>query len=205
MRCMQRTQVLFLKTGSWEIALALFALATLLFGLAPAQAQEIQIQQVGLPGEQLAINLSPSVPGPNETVTAKAESFSTDLNRATLSWYVNGKLVAQGLGEKEIEFTTGDIGKTTTVTLSASLSSGQQIQKTLSLVPADVDLILEARSYTHPFYKGRSLPPPNAPITLVAVPHFKSTGGQRLSDRNLIYTWRDGVTVLGNLSGTGRN
>jgi hypothetical protein len=158
-----------------------------------------------LPTDQLSIKLEPSTPGANETVIATAESFSTDLNRATLTWRVNGTLIEQGLGRTQISFTTGSIGKTTTVSLSASLAEGTQAQKTLSITPADVDLILESNSYTHPFYKGKSLPPPNSTITLIAVPHFKTSGGARLNERNLIYTWSDTGKTLGPASGTGKN
>ncbi len=74
----------------------------------------------------------------------------------------------------------------------------------LLLIPSvssaqSVDLLWQADTYTPPFYKGRALWSNQSGITFVAVP----TGLGNPSSLN--YRWTRNGTVLGSISGVGRN
>lgn len=155
--------------------------------------------------ESVTINITPNFPKENDTVTAKVESASTDLNRATISWYVNGKRLIEGLGETSATFQVGASGKATSVAIIIFADTGEKIEKDLSIIPSEVDLVYESKAYTQPFYRGRTLLPVSAPVTITAIPHLKTSSGATISSKNLIYKWSDGTKVLGSLSGAGKN
>ncbi|HRH25469.1 MAG TPA: hypothetical protein PLD99_00750 [Parcubacteria group bacterium] len=64
----------------------------------------------------------------------------------------------------------------------------------------EVDLIWEASTFTHPFYEGLPLWSNESSITLTAIPHLPN-----ISPNNIIYRWSKNKTVLGSLSGIGKN
>lgn len=62
-----------------------------------------------------------------------------------------------------------------------------------------VDLLWHGDGYVPPFYKGRTLWSSQSTITLVAIPHGLG------SSANLDFRWSRNGTVLGSLSGAGKN
>ncbi len=62
-----------------------------------------------------------------------------------------------------------------------------------------VDILSQAETYTHPFYRGGAIWSYQSRITLIAVP--QSLG----NPANLNYRWSRNGTVLGSLSGVGKN
>ena len=85
-----------------------FLLTTVLFVAQMALAQTFQ----SLGGETggVTIRTTPTNLGPNQFATAILESYSTDINRANISWFLNGKLEKEGVGEKTLLFKTGNLG-----------------------------------------------------------------------------------------------
>ena len=61
-------------------------------------------------------------------------------------------------------FTAGSLGKTQKVTVNGVENDGTSITQSISVMPASIDLIWQAHSYTPPFYKGKAL-----------FPHMKET------------------------------
>ncbi|TSC61690.1 MAG: Uncharacterized protein G01um101448_207 [Parcubacteria group bacterium Gr01-1014_48] len=155
-------------------------------------------------GSKLDLKVEPQNPKPYVTVHFIAESFSTDLNKATLDWYVNGKLIKSGKGVKEFDTTVGKLGTKTEVRLSAKTEIGTLGAKVL-LQPAQVDLVWQANSFTPPFYKGRALPTHKSGVTVIAIPTLITATGARLDPSDLLYTWKENGTVQGNKSGRGRS
>lgn len=154
-------------------------------------------------GDPIIFETFPTSPLPNTAVTVRAKSFTLDFNRASLSWNVNGAVLAQGIGVTEITFTLGDIGSVATVRLTAT-EAGTPYTSELSIRATSVDILWQADTYTPPLYRGKALPSSGATIRFVAIPDIR-VGGQRILSSNLIYTWKDGSRVLGNLSGIGRS
>jgi hypothetical protein len=62
-----------------------------------------------------------------------------------------------------------------------------------------VDILWQGDSYTPPFYKGRALWSTQSRINLTAIPHGLGNSA------NLNYKWTKNGTVLGSVSGFGRN
>lgn len=194
--------LLFLRTFlSPRTDLAISAFAMLLALLAPLPLQA----QLESPTKVLTVKLTPNLPGEFQQVKAEVESFSIDLDRSTVTWFVNGKVVSEGQGIKSASFTTGALGGTNTVRVTARAADGATYSEVVSVIPADIDLVYESNTYTHPFYKGKSLLPATSAVTITALPNMKTLGGVRVDPKNLVYTWREGTRVLGNNSGSGRN
>jgi hypothetical protein len=181
----------------YKLALTSALLLTL---LTPTLTVTAQIEAVN----SLSIVLTPDTPRSYSTVGAKVESFTHDLQSATIAWTLDGKSVSKGLGLTSVEIQTGDLGKRMSLRATVTLKSGESFASTATLIPGEVDLIAEAHSYTHPFYTSKSLLPASGKVTLTAMPHLKNSSGVLLDRSTLIYTWKDGVKVLGSLSGAGR-
>ncbi len=71
---------------------------------------------------------------------------------------------------------------------------------TIASADGEVDLFWEAQSYTHPFYEGLPLWGNESSVTFVAVPNLPN-----ISAGSIIYRWSKNNTVLGSLSGVGKN
>lgn len=164
-----------------------------------AEAQLIPAQTLGNPS---ALNLlvSPTHPAPHSEVTVTAQSFAFDLNRSDIYWQLDGKTLNTSVGQKEITFKLGESGETRAVKISVITQEGVRYLEQLSITPASVDLIVEANTYTPPFYSGRALPSIGAPIRIVAIPNIRDVRGNIISSSNLIFTWS-----TGNISGRGRD
>lgn len=69
----------------------------------------------------------------------------------------------------------------------------------LSLHAQEVDLLWQGDTYVPPFYKGRTLWSSQSGIRFVAIPQGLGNAA------NLNYKWTKNGTVLGNISGAGKN
>lgn len=144
--------------------------------------------------------ISPRTPGPSESVIVSVEGSGLDFYTANISWSVNGKRVKSGRGEKNFSLVTGPLGSRTTV--EVRIETGTNIfDRSIIITPAEVDLLWQGETYVSPFYQGRALWSSQSRITFLAIPH----GVGNISPANLIYRWSKNGTVLGNLSGTGKN
>lgn len=149
-------------------------------------------------GEDFFVEFSPENPGPNETVFTKTNSYSFDINRADISWILNGKTALKGKGEKNFSFKTGDIGSKTSLSVSIINENGISATKNFVFKIADADLIWEALTYTPSNYKGRALASSGSIIKIVAIPHFAEAASK------LIYEWNLDNKNKPNSSGAGK-
>lgn len=154
--------------------------------------------------DELSVEVIPEYPGPNQTVYVTIASYSDDLNSATVSWYLDGKLAKEGTGVKSFSWRTGAIGKESTIEVRVSFKSGARITKNFTITPATVALAWEADTYTPLFYQGKALHTPQGRLKIVAMPEFVKNG-VRISPQNLIYQWSDGVEAYDSQSGYGRS
>ncbi|MCC2631103.1 MAG: seg, partial [Candidatus Paceibacter sp.] len=149
-------------------------------------------------------SLSPENPLPNEPVTVTVTSFLSNLDTSTITWSINGRKVASGIGMKSFTTTIGNVGSKTVVDVKIVTTNGITITDSVPIGTATVDLVWEAQSYTPPFYQGKALLTPYETVKIVAIPHF-SQSSTSLSPKNLIYTWSRDGRVMGSLSGYGKN
>lgn len=152
----------------------------------------------------LVLTITPSYPRPYQTVTVVPQSSVIDLAGSAVTVSVNGAVVSRGTGSEPAYVTVGGPGTATTITVTA-VANGQTYTKTVTMRPADVALIVEPLSTTHPFYEGGSLIAAEGRMRFVAVPDIRTSGGAAVSPANLVYTWRLGEQILQSSSGIGKS
>ncbi len=117
------------------------------------------------------ISTNPKTPGPNQDVTITMNSYAVDLNSATIIWFVNKVPTKQGIAEKTLTIHTGELGTKTIVDITILGNTGK-LDKQIVVVPAEVDVLWEAQTYTPPFYKGKALPSYKSLIRVTAIPRY---------------------------------
>jgi hypothetical protein len=147
----------------------------------------------------------PVNPRPNENAVAEIVTYSTDINAADISWFINGKLQKNGVGEKKFSFRVGSAGTAITVSVVIKTQEGNVITKSTTLNPAGVEIFWQAKTHTPPFYKGKALFTSDSTATIVALPHFVGANGKEISAKNLIYKWKVGTKVQLDDSGYGKS
>ncbi len=150
-------------------------------------------------GEATKITVIPQHPRAFENVTVSVEDFSQDINTATISWSLSGKSVARGTGVKSYTFTTGALGSVSNLTVSIN-----GVTHTVSIRPADIDLIWQATTYVPTFYEGKALHTNQSILKIVAEPFFLSSQGTRLDPTTLIYNWKQNGKIMQGASGYGK-
>ncbi|MFA6000454.1 MAG: hypothetical protein WC783_05810, partial [Candidatus Paceibacterota bacterium] len=153
----------------------------------------------------IALTLYPEDPKPSQDVTATLGSYSTDLNKAHISWSVNDQEKSQGIGKKSFSFLMENTN--TPVSLSATINTfdGQSIKKTILITPTNLDILWEAVDvHMPPFYRGKSMVPSQGGFKVVAIPNMVNRAG-RIGSSNLSYTWSKDGDVRTDSSGWGRD
>ena len=163
-------------------------------------------QELGIPdfGSEFETRVVPEYPGPNTKVNITTENYSTDLTRANFKWNIDGKLVLSGAGERTFSFATAGLGIRREVLLQVTSSEGRTFSKKFVFIPAVVDMLYQADSYTHPFYAGKAMPNSEGDVMVIALPIF-SQSGKRLSPAGLYYTWSRNFEPVTQASGLGKN
>lgn len=162
----------------------------------PAQAQ--------FSTEPLSVVVSPQYPRPYETVLITPRSTQLSLSSAEVVITANGVVVERGSGERTAAVKLGGPGTSTTVLVTATLNGSVYTAETI-IRPADVALVLEPLTTSHPLYEGGALVAAQGPVRLVAVADLRNTSGARISSGSLTYTWRLGNKILTEESGLGRS
>ncbi|MDD4989179.1 MAG: hypothetical protein PHV42_02010 [Candidatus Pacebacteria bacterium] len=157
------------------------------------------------PENSISLSIQPTTPEPSSQVDAIVESYLFDLNKSKISWTINGSLKQTGIGKTAFSFTTGALGKTTTLGVAVDAPDGTHVEKELSLQSANVDLAWQAYSYTPPFYEGKSLFPVQGTVKVVALPDLVDGNGVPIASDKLIYKWTQDGEILGDNSGYGQN
>lgn len=152
--------------------------------------------------EQLSTTVTPENPGPGENITISIESYSFDINNAQFTWKIDGKVVNNSLGSKSITFKNGPISKTTTIELAIDPKDRPVITRTFNFTPGETDILWQANTYTHPFYKGKSLFTPEATVTFVAMPQ---NANGFIEPTKTIFNWRINESNDAARSGIARN
>jgi hypothetical protein len=154
-------------------------------------------------GDIFSLSIYPTQPGPNQNIEVDAESFSINLDTIKMTWVVNGKVVAVGVGVKSINTITGPIGSKTSISVNATTPLGN-VNKTISLQINSVNLSFEGVTSIPDFYKGLPLPSNQSSVRIVAFPDIMK-GGVKVSDNSLVYTWKINGSIISDESGYGKN
>ncbi len=154
--------------------------------------------------EQILVDVSPENPSPNQTVNVHIESYAFDVNASKFIWSIDGVTKLQGLGKVDFSMNAGKTGQENTIRVSITAPSGRVSIREIKVRPQQVGIVYESRSYTPPFYKGRSLFTPQGHLTFLAVPNLVGDNGKVYNADELIYKWTVDGTVDGDNSGYGR-
>jgi hypothetical protein len=165
----------------------------------------LQAQTVGNTSlDGIDISSTPANPSPGSTVAVSIQSFSIDLDQASISWTVDGKTLTKGNGLTSINITAPASGKSTQVSVSIHTSAGANIQKVIDVESGDIEIVWETSGYSPPLYQGKVPFAYQNTITFTAMPHLVDRNGKAIDPRNLIYKWSNGSNVFGDQSGYGR-
>jgi hypothetical protein len=122
----------------------------------------------------ITFSTSPTVPGPNQEVTVKMQSFAVDLDTAEIIWYLGDDPAMQGIAQKTFTTRTGDFGKPTTLNITIVPLFGETLHKRFVIEPSEVDMLWEARTVVPPFYKGKAIPTYRSHVKVTAIPRRNS-------------------------------
>jgi len=166
-------------------------------------ATSVHAQGIGST-EPITVLINPEHPRPYQSISISPRSTVLNLSASTVVITVNGSEVERGSGAVVGYARMGGPGEHTTVSVTVT-SDGRTYSKQVVLRPADVSLIIEPVSTTHPFYKGAGLVSSEGRVRLVAVPDIRTAPGSPVAAQNLIYTWRLGNRILESASGIGKS
>ena len=163
-------------------------------------------QSFGISQDQVQVDVRPAVIQPNFPVTFDVVSYSTDINRAYVAYYVDGVLVQDGIGLKNFSVDAPAVGQNMNVEIRVRTTGQGTVTKTYNIRPAQVDLLYEAtNSYAPAMYQGKKLPAHQGGVRMVAIPYFIDSEGRRLSSDSLIYNWSIDGNPQVDSSGFGRD
>lgn len=146
---------------------------------------------------------TPQVPGPYEDMEIKAQSYTYDLDRTNLSWYIDDVLVQQGVGLRRLNIQTKGIGEPTVVRVVGATPGGQTIQLVEIMRPTHVAIAWEAGTYRPPFYKGKALHSASTFVTITAFPTILATDGSVIPPEDMVYSWKLGTQPITGFDGFG--
>lgn len=156
-------------------------------------------------GPEVLVTLSPENPGANEDVTATLQSFSLDLDRSQISWYINDEEKTSGPAIKFFKFRMGPSGTEVRLTVRVDAGDDLTAEKTLVMNPANVDLVYEAQTYVPPLYRGKAPPTQGSIVRITAMPSFIDGNGNKIPQESLIYEWQKNFSKDFGASGRGKD
>jgi hypothetical protein len=182
-------------------------IAVIAFFFAIVSLNSVVHAQANLAGSNsdVTIAIAPLSPAPGDTVSLTVESPLIDTNDSTITWYDNGTIVAQGLGETTASIVVGALGHTSSVRVVVSAPDGSTASTNVSIIPSEVDLLVDSDSYVPPFYLGRALPSAGTNIRLQAIAHLKRPNGTFISSSDITYIWKQEGRAVGTVSGRGKS
>jgi hypothetical protein len=152
----------------------------------------------------IIIKAIPSTPSAGDSVHFTVEGSVFDLPKDTITWSVNGKTLASGVGATSADATVDSKGDSLDVIVSVTDPVWGAAGNELVIVPLQVDILYDAPTYVPPFYRGRALPSAGGSMHLEALARL-SAGGAMIPNSSITYTWSRNGTVLGSFSGLGKS
>jgi len=156
-------------------------------------------------GGNFSAKIEPANPEPNQEVAVTLNSYSIDLDRSQVSWFINNQAIKQGIGLKTHTAAVGDLGSNQVWRIVAKSQDGQTLQKIITFRPAEVDLLWQADTYVPSTYPGKALPTSESTVKMVAIPNILTTTGRRYDPKKLVYRWEKDFNFMKTQSGFGQD
>lgn len=181
--------------------LTVFFITLVVVGTLASTPLTVSAQQ---PYDSFAIETTPTNPAPGQSVVVQVKSLSSDIAHADIAWYEGSTLLKRGNGLSQITVTAPKNGTSMKITSIIRASDGKSSTQTVTIRSGEVDMSWEALTYTPPLYQGRSIYTSQSNIKIVALPNLRDNNGRLISPDDLVYKWKKDSTVLGSLSGYGK-
>ncbi len=133
------------------------------------------------------LELTPKYPRPGEQVAIRFADYGYS-SGGTLSWYLDGARLGDGDSQTTISLTAPALGTPRRVEARLQTASGVRTART-TIVPMEVDIIVEAPTTAPYFYEGRRVPTVGTQARVVAIPHIYDERGVRIPASQLSYSW----------------
>ncbi len=147
--------------------------------------------------EKVYYNVTPEKANIGDTIQIEAEMYGTEIKDSNFVWKIAGKTFKEGVGLNKINFT---LSEKTKVDLIITTGAGLEIKKSFDFDPKKVIIVWESRTFTPPFYKGKSLYTPESTLILNAI---NLDLINPLTNTYNNYTWKVDGVVKGDESGVG--
>lgn len=147
--------------------------------------------------EKVNYTVKPEKPNLGDSIQIQADMYGTKVSDSDFTWKINGKLFKNGVGVNKIIFA---LSEKTTVDLSIITKAGVKIDKSFNFDPKKIILIWESRTYTPPFFRGKSLYAPESSLVLNAINLDQENP---LTNTYNNYKWTVDGVVKGSVSGVG--
>ncbi|MBI2053025.1 MAG: hypothetical protein HYT34_02145 [Candidatus Ryanbacteria bacterium] len=140
---------------------------------------------------------------PGQGVRALLVTFSADLQKSNIVWYLNDRKVLEGKGRTSYSFSLGAIGSPSRLRAAVTTDKGITREIAKTTYPSRIHTEWYTLSYTPAWYRGKALAVPGSVVNVVALPDFR-IGSSGLSPSQLLYDWTiDGETAQA--TGRGKN
>ncbi len=147
--------------------------------------------------EKVYYNITPEKPNIGDTITLEAEMYGTPVKDALFVWKIDGEKILEEIGKNRFTFV---LNKKTKIDLSITTGAGVNINKTFDFDPKKIIIIWESKTFTPPFYKGKSLYSPESSVILNAINIDQENP---LTNTYNNYKWSVNGTIMGDKSGVG--
>lgn len=149
------------------------------------------------------LTLKPSFPMPHSQVRVELNAYTIDFDTALVTWRVDGEVIEKVYSKKIFTFTVGGVGTKHIISVSVTDGKGNRAFVEKSFTVSGLDIVWEGKTYTHPFYKGRSLLSRGAQVVLQALPKIANSNGVFYNKDELSYIWTISNGSLGEVRGKG--
>ena len=177
----------------------IFLLSALLVAGGVAHAQSA----AGVPAP-IQYVVSPDTPGPNTEVSIEVQGVGSFVGDSTITWSENGKVVSQGVGQRDFTFTTGALGTETHIHVEVDSATEGTLTNDWVFIPSSVNMVWEADTSAPPFYKGKALYSGGSMVKVVAFPSIV-VNNKSFASSALSFQWTLDSTPLPEQSGLGQN
>ncbi len=140
----------------------------------------------------VTLSANPQFPGANYDTIISLDDYQLDTAGATITWFVDSVEQTASRNARSITVKTGSIGRKSVVSVILSRTNAPQLTASITLVPTEVHIILEAHTYVPSFYKGRALPNIGSEVRAIAIVE----DGTKTIPSAYSYTWSEENTVL---------
>ena len=147
--------------------------------------------------EKVYFNTTPEKPNTGDNVQITAEMYGTDVKDANFQWKLDGKIFKEAVGANKLDFILSNKAR---IDLKITTGAGVVIDKSFEFNPKKIVLIWESKTYTPPFYKGKSLFTPESLLVLNAINLDQENP---LTNTYNNYSWSLDGNVKGSDSGVG--